>query len=169
MVLPSFPPSKAALISSASSIAIRGRRRSPLERAPGEQAGGGPDQQEESGLNEETGPEVVEDEVVEQPGDAVHEEDQSEEDEDPRRETGDRAPQQGVELLGDLRLRELDLLANQDRGAVGDLETSSPTLISSGALAPSPAASACCGFGSTGSPGADAGVRSPSVTRADPR
>src|SRR6186997_2316859 len=45
---------------------IRGRRRSPLERPPGEKAGGGPDQQEEPGLHEETGPEVVEDDVVEQ-------------------------------------------------------------------------------------------------------
>jgi hypothetical protein len=52
----------------------------------------------------------------------VHEQKQGEQGEDARRQPGDRAPQQAVELLGDLGLGELDLLADQNRSPVRYLE-----------------------------------------------
>src|SRR4249919_58637 len=101
---------------------VRGRRGRALEGAPGEQPRSSSNQQEEGRLDEEAGPEVVEDEVVEEPGETVHQHRQGQQDEDARREPGHRAAQKAVELLGDLGLGELDLLADQDRSSIGDLE-----------------------------------------------
>ena len=64
----------------------------------------------------------VEEQVVEQPGDAVHEHREAHEREDPGGDPDHRALDELGDLLADLGLGELDLLADQDRDALGDVE-----------------------------------------------
>ena len=52
----------------------------------------------------------------------MHDQDQGEEGEGAGGDADDRAAQELADFLGDLRLGELDLLADQRRGAFGDVE-----------------------------------------------
>ena len=108
----------------ASSMAIsRRRRRSGLQRARGDVAGQRAEQEEHGGDDEEA-PEVLlvgEQLVPGQPGEAVQEEDEAEDDEDAGGDPDDRALDELGDLLGHLDLGQLDLLAHEQRGALGDL------------------------------------------------
>ena len=108
----------------ASSIARSGVGGAPgLHRAVGEEARPGRDAEPEQRLDQEADPDVAgEEEVVEQPGDAVHEHREPHEREDAGRDPDHRALDELGDLLADLGLGELDLLAEQDRDALGDVE-----------------------------------------------
>ena len=102
---------------------VGGRRRALLEGLLGEHPGDRGDDEEHHRLDQEAGPEVIAEEgVVERPGDRQHEQDQAEEGERPGGDPDDAAADEGVDLLGDLGLRELDLLAHEGRDALGDVE-----------------------------------------------
>src|SRR5262249_21268353 len=102
---------------------LRDRRRAGLDRAVGEVAGTGGDEQEERRLDEEPRPRLaVEHLFVEQPGEALHDQDQREKGEYAGRDPDDRAAEDLADFLAELGLGELDLLADEGRDLFGDVE-----------------------------------------------
>src|SRR5260221_13157721 len=98
-------------------------RRARLNRAIGEEAGGSGNQEEDRRLDEEAGPGLtVEELFVEQPGHPLHDPNHGEEGEGAGGDADHRAAQDLAGLLAYRRLGELDLLADQRRGAFGNVE-----------------------------------------------
>src|SRR4051812_12329810 len=103
---------------------LRRGRRALLERARGEEPSEAAEQEQHAG-DEEVAPEDRvrrgRQQVVRQPREAVQHEQQADEREDAGDDADDGAADQDGELLRDLGLGELDLLAHEDLRAVGDL------------------------------------------------
>ena len=118
------PASSVCLIRLPSSIARSGvGRRALLDGVVGQLPGDRGDREEHHGLDQEARPEVVAEEgVVEPPGDRQHQQDQPEEREGAGRDADDATADEALDLLRDLGLGELDLLTDEGRNALGDVE-----------------------------------------------
>src|SRR3954449_1473659 len=106
---------------------LRGGRRALLEELGGEEAGKAADREEDDRHHEEAERGVVE-EVGEAPGPGVQQEQEADDGEDAGGGADDRAAHERLDLGLDLGLRELDLLAEEQRKALGDLLDGLPDL-----------------------------------------
>src|SRR5262249_33536386 len=100
---------------------LRRRRRALLEQARGNEATEAGEDEQRAGNDQIADPRIGAQQIGQRRRDEVQEVDEPGEDEHARRGADRRAAGKALELDRELRLRELDLLVDEQRGLLGDL------------------------------------------------